>query len=560
MSTQNFQDSSALLPRRLALIDLAWDRDAASRDASGEIMRRLTVCVALLAMLMVWAWLWPQTGDGDAIMHFLNARDGLWQPDKLMGSSARVGAKLPLLIPAQFGVLAARWMSALISVICAWQTIRLADDLKIRGAILAAPLLLLQPLVFGLAADTMTELPMALGLVIAIRLWWARRTLASCLVMGYLPLVRPEGFFFCAMWGAMLLGTGRIGPLHRRISLGATLAWGTLAWLGACWFFSGDATYFFRGGWAWPADSMPVYGRGSFFAHINRWPVYCGPILFPLFLLGLHRLGRHKILLVCAAILLILELTLPAWPKEHLLPWPTLALAATMAWARGGEKIAIAWWAFLLVFSIHSVLWWQGWFASCGLMRILACVSPITAVICLRGWNLAGEFSRRWNLELPARQWIGRSLLALLALWAGVMYIGDRSHYRVFPLQRASDFVAAQHLTTTAPIIIFGDPMAQAYLRMAANPLKLLRHYSERDRELERLVTAPVGSVGLWDNQHAQEWFNVGIEDLPKLGYTLLYDIRQKPPALALWFTPAWAAHDMHYVVIRKDRAGKLPE
>ena len=190
---------------------------------AGDAAKRLAVCAGLLALLMGWAVVFPQTGDGDAIMHYLNAHDSLWQPAKLMGSWARVGAKIPLLIPAQYGVLGARWAAALISIVCAWQTIRLADDLKIRRSILAAAFLLFQPYVFTLAGDTMTELPLALGIVIAIRFWLARRKWASCLVMGYLPTVRPEGFFLCALWAAMVLGREGVGTWRWRGAMLLTL-------------------------------------------------------------------------------------------------------------------------------------------------------------------------------------------------------------------------------------------------------------------------------------------------------------------------------------------------
>jgi hypothetical protein len=616
LSIQDYTDSSTLALPRPVPLELNSELDSV-RAASTETTRRILVCLLLLAILMLWAWLWPQTGDGDAIMHYLNAHDGLWQPGKLMGSWARVGAKLPLLIPAQFGLLAARWMSAVVSVVCAWQTMRLADDLKIPNAILAAPLLLLQPLVFTLAGDTMTELPLALGLVIAIRLWWARRTLLSCLVIGYLPLVRPEGFFLGILWGMMLLFTPRVGNLHRRMGLAATLAWGTAAWLLGCWIISHDATYFFRNGWAWPADSMPIYGRGSFFDYINRFPLYTGPVLLPFFLLGLHPLLRHKLVIACAVVLLILEWTLPWWQEQYVLPWFGLALVVALGWARRREKIAIAWWAFLLVFALHSVLWWRGWFASCGLLRILACAAPIIAVICLQGFNRAMAFLRRRHLKLfppplvirgragvgaerfddpsgpndpapsaknphldPPPEYMGRrkdkwrrkggspeglgrflaaGMLAMMALWTVLLYVGDRYHYRVFPMQKVCDFVAERHLLADAPVIIFGDPTAQAYLRLPPNPTNLLRHYSERDRECASLLSAPIGSIGMWDNQHAMEWFNVRIQDLPTLGYSVLYDVRQNPPALARLFTPPWAESEMHYVVIRKVQPGRLP-
>ena len=51
----------------------------------------------------------------------------------------------------------------------------------------------------------MTEIPFALLMVVAIRLWWAKKPLLSCIVVAYLPLVRPEGFFFCALWALLIL-------------------------------------------------------------------------------------------------------------------------------------------------------------------------------------------------------------------------------------------------------------------------------------------------------------------------------------------------------------------
>ena len=493
---------------------------------------------------MIWAVIFPQSGDGDAIMHYLNAHDSLWQPIKLTGSWARAGAKLPLLIPAQFGILGARWMSALISVLCAWQTIRLAEDLKMSRAVLAAPLLIFQPFVFALAGDTMTELPFALGLVVAIRLWWADRILLSCLVIGYLPTVRPEGFFICALWALLVIA-------KKRWEILPVLGWGTAALFVGCWILRHDPTYFFREGWSWPADSVRVYGHGSFFAHVNRWPVYCGPVLFVAFLAGIFnalpfgsRLNNVGIALV------VLELSVPSPIRENLLPWAGLVFAGAIAWAVRKRKFAIGVWVFLLIFFLHSVLWWRGWFGSCGLMRILACVSPITAVICLRGWNVIADRLPRYA------EAVGISLVAVTAM---AYYVVEPMHYRIFPLQRACEFVAENHLLSGAPMIIFGDPMAQAALHMPPNPPNLMPHNCDRFLECNHLLHAPIGSVGLWDNQHAQAWFDVSLSDLEGLGYTALFKTDARPPFAIEWLEPANTPRDQIYVVIRKDRVGKLP-
>jgi hypothetical protein len=412
--------------------------------------------------------------------------------------------------------------------------------------VLAAPFLIFQPFVFSLAGDTMTELPFALGMVVAIRLWLAERPLASCWVMGYLPTVRPEGFFLCAMWAAMLIA-------DHKPRLIAVLGWAAVAWVIGCWILWGDPTYFFRAGWSWPADSLRVYGHGSFFAHVNRWPVYCGPVLFVLFLAGVGRYvigpGSRRLLLLGIG-LLILELVLPAEIRENILPWPALLFAGAIGWEVRREKFAVGIWVFLLIFTLHSVLWWRGWFGSCGLMRILACVAPITAIICLAGWNaIANRVSK-----------VGRVLaVSTIGLTAVGYYIVDPLHHRIFPLQTACQFISGHNLLRDAPMIVFGDPMAQAAIEMPPNPPNLLHNDCDRIVECARLLHTPIGSVGLWDNQHAQAWFGVAISDLAALGYSVVFRTEYHPRLAIEWLEPANSPRDQIYVVIRKDRPGHMP-
>jgi hypothetical protein len=517
-----------------------------AQSRSFAMFCRLSILAILLAILLLWIFLFPQTGDGDAVMHFLNAHDSLWQPAKLMGSWARWGAKIPLLIPAQFGVASARCMSAVISIICAWQTIRLAEDLKIPHAPLAAVFLIFQPFVFSLAADTMTELPFALGAIISIRLWMKDRTAASCWVIGYLPTVRPEGFFLCAMWAVMLIARGR----PRLIPI---LGWGTLLWFFGCWILWRDPTYFFAAGWAWPADSLPVYGHGGFFAYVNRWPIYCGPILLLFFLAGVWKFSairpRAKKILWAAAAILILQCIVPPWVREHLLPWPALLLAAWMAWEGRREKCAAGIGFFLLLFTLHSILWWRGWFASCGLMRILACTAPVTAIICLKGYN---------TLMAGAAAVARSAVIAAIALTAMVYYAIEPMNHRIFPLEKACAFVAQHDLLRSAPMIVFGDPMAQAALDMPPNPPNLMHNDCQRAVEMLHLLHMPIGSIGIWDNQHAQQWFHVSISDLNSLGYTVLFTATNEPRVAVEWREPGNSPRLQTYVVIRKVADGKL--
>jgi hypothetical protein len=63
----------------------------------------------------------------------------------------------------------------------------------------------------------------------------------------------------------------------------------------------------------------------------------------------------------------------------------------------------------------------------------------------------------------------------------------------------------------------------------------------------------------MWDNQHAQAWFGVSISDLPALGYTILFQTQRRAAPSMEWLEPANSPRDQVYVVIRKDRPGKIP-
>jgi hypothetical protein len=400
---------------------------------------------------------------------------------------------------------------------------------------------------------------MALGLVIAIRLWWSRRWLSSALVVSWLPLVRPEGFFLCAMWAVMILATSGIGSWSRRLSVAVSLASGVAAWAGACWIICGKPDYFFHDGWSWPLDSVPMYGTGSFFSYLDRWPHYCGFVLLPLFLLGVARINRPPWVWACGAAVLILQLLAPPGIRETILPWPALAVIIAMAWFARRGKFAIAWWAFLLIFTLHTILWWRGWFGSSGLLRILVCVSPITAVICLRGWNVAAGWLRRTGLDSQARNWIAAAAIAGMALVAIAYYIQDPTHYRIFGTHAACEYAREHHLIDAAPLLIMRDPIAVAELDLPPNPTNLLPLVENRAVECRLLLAAPIGSIGFWDDQHQFEPTNVDLRDLPTLGYTVLYQSQRTIYRPAAWLQgKPWTLAQVH-VVIRKDRPGALP-
>ncbi len=458
---------------------------------------RLLLCASIFAILVIWLYRWPYTGDGDSMLHYWNLRLS-WYDFKLAVTPwARPAYVLLTLIPARGGLYAVRIFAALIAVILAWQTMRMADDLRLRNASLAGVFVIFQPLAFALASDTMTEIPMALGLVLSLRCWINKRWVASCLLMSVLPYLRPEGFFLALLWGVAILAlpyTQEFPVWWKRFFIGSLLLTGTVCVIVIGFFISHDALFFWHE-WPWQTG---LTEHGSFWHHFIRWPYYCGWVLFPLFMLGI----------------------IPALRRAMILPWA----------------------AWILIFGLHTVMFWKGTFGALGLMRIMVCTAPVTALICLYGWNALAHIlqAQRWP------RWLQQSAAATVMIGAMLTamfyYYADPSHHRFRLARQAAAFVQQNNLLKTAPRLFLADPMMMAELhypddkalmifhesRLARRQLgQLARNYFVREESLHHLESLPSGSLGIWDNEQGYWWHKVKPEEFPALGYQVLFSVSQ---------------------------------
>ena len=540
---------------------------------------RLQVCLAIFGALMIWAVFFPFSGDGDSVLHYLNAREtaGHWR--QALYAWTRPGYKIPLSFFASHGILAAHGFNAIITAALAWNTMKLAEELAIPRAWLAGALLILQPFVFALGSDTMTELPMALGIVLAVRWWRNGKPVLACLMIGYLPSVRPEGFFFGLIFGVMLLfqfararnarsGTTLARDLGRMSCRIACLSAGLVVWVLLCWWLAGEPLLVLKF-WSWPPGSYSFYSTGTVFHYIINWPLYCGFPLFVLFLAGLQ----------------------PSLNRAMRLPW-------------------IVW---LTVIGVHTILYWRGWFASCGLIRIMACSSPITSIICLYGLN---AITRRlqWRNRRPA----GIAFATAAVLWAVGSYCMNRDRWHFLPLQRCARFVQQQHLlqakpytrawyldssasanalmyspavgekmlgaawamsyavtrtmARTVPIeqpcqaflesrhllnqspwFFTGDKIATAMLQgSSTSTLQVMNSPCNPDEIRVNLRSLPIGSIGIWDSEQAPVWHGHTIENLARHGFTVLYETHVHVFSWSALFKTG-SLLDMRYAVLRKD-------
>ena len=475
-------------------------------------LRRLTVCVAIAMVLAVWVMCWPYTGDGDAAMHQLNLLESARNAKHALTPWARPGFVAMMILPALGGTRVVRCFAAVLAAILSWQTMRLADDLKMPNATLAGLLVIWQPLYFALAADTMTEMPMALGVVLAVRLWKAKRPAASCLLVSLLPLVRPEGFFLAVLWGAMTLFGRSIGPLwRRRIWICMSLAAGMLCWMAACWIVAGQPLYFIQA-WSWPLSSYATYGRGHLLHHVVLWPYYCGPVLTWLFLAGV----------------------IPSMRRGMALPWAV--------WG--------------VVFGVHSILWWQGMFGELGLMRIQACSASVTAVVCLYGWNAIGRWAARCGVRRLVRR-VAAGLTVTVATGVVVTYyVLNPTRYLCFPMLEAARYVRQSGQLPTAPRVFAADHIAWIEMGVLSTSPRAMTNSFERVEQRARLGALPVGSIGIWDNFRGKTWHHVAIEEFEGLGFEVLHESSHGPPPLPWGMTERIppGESNLRCVVFRKRR------
>lgn len=497
---------------------------------------RLWICVGVYLLLIAWAWYWPYTGDGDSLLHYWNLRTTWLDPKLGLTSWARPVYVLLMILPAQFGWFAVRCFAALVTTVLVWQTMRMADDLQLPNGAMAGLLLVFQPLAFALASDTMTEIPMALGLAIALRLWWAKRFTASCLLVSFLPLVRPEGFLIAPVWGLFLLLLPRkreYPSWPQRFLIGASLATGVVTLLLVCRLVTGKWLYFLYE-WSWPLIGTQ---KGSFWHHFIHWPYYCGWMLLPLFLIGL----------------------LPSCKRAMGLPWA--------AWA--------------VVFLAHSYMFWTGTFGALGFMRILVSTAPVTALICLYGWNAIARLVRAHQWPESVQQGVAVVLVIPIALTAIIYYYVEPKHYRFVPAQKAAAFVRLNQLLAGAPRFLVSDPIilteldypAREFLLAGKDPKRdpevksvLVHNFFDREENVNQLKALPAGTIGVWDNDQGRWWYHIEPDEFPQLGYTVLLKARLSEKETQLNFPP-WmkdylidpfismksSLTEPEYVVVRKN-------
>ncbi len=445
----------------------------------------LIVCaVAGLALL----FLFDDSCQQDAPLHFLFARWAWEHPVLFVDVWSRPLFTVLYSFPALFGYRATRLLTLLISLAVAWQTYRLADDLRIPRAPLAVALVWMQPSFFLFAVENMTEPIFALVYAIALRLHHRRWVKVGMLIASLLILARPEGFFLSLLWALWVIHDVASGVQSPAFRLNQAKAWTLNAWLPAlatgavlwwiaAWLITGDPL-FIKHNWPanWPLTGT-VYGAAGLLAYPARLSEVVGLFLLPPFFYGLFHLLKRRELSTLTS-------------------------------------------SFLLIFILHTIFRAFGMLGSAGYPRYLVTVSPAIALITLVGWNrMADLFSRAARLTRT----VCAALIVAMSLFINFAYADGAEMSRD---ARAINQIRAwfdAHPQQVGPVAKFIWSQPYACIVFDRDPWEQPVFTRDRERDLALLGGQPAGTLVYWDAKLGPAWFGLRAEDFESAGFVRLH-------------------------------------
>jgi hypothetical protein len=416
--------------------------------------------------------LYPDGFQQDSGYHFLFARWAWRYHYMFVGVWQRPLFTFIYSFPALLGYQTARLFTVAICLATAWQTWKLAQDLKLERTWLVIPVIFLQPSFFVLFPDLLTETLFALVFVIALRLHTRGRVKLGMVVASLLIMARPEGFFLGVLWGVWILFDKRVSTVFwRRVPWSLLLAVGSFIWWLAAYIITKDPLFIKNN---WPSDwHEGVYGYAQLWSYPARLPEMVGPLLLIPFLVGLVLLLKRR---------------------EHI-PVTT---------------------SFLLPFLLHTVFWKFGMVGEAGYPRYMVSVAPAMALITLVGWNKLAEKLRNYSQKV--RLATGTAVLFISAALC-VLYLDG------MPWPRDGWAIKEMHQwfrQNERPVtqLVWSHAMMCAVFNIDMMTRPFLSNNREANQKL--LSEAPTGTLIFWDSEIGPKWYSLTDQDFESIGYKRL--------------------------------------
>ncbi len=318
----------------------------------GKVFAIAGVIYVLLALLANGV-----NGGADTFTHYQMSRYSWIHHDLLLNQWGKPVFTVLFSPIAQLGLQAIIWTNLALIFSEAFLVLKIANQLDLKRSWLAPLLFLTCPVVFDNAVSSLTEIVCALFLILFIHWSLRGKFFLGALVLSFMPFARSEGFVILGV-AAMFFFFTRRWKFIPLLAVGSVI----LDLIG----------YWYTGIPLWIFDSNPYvnteitsYGSGSFF-HFFIWAIPVFGIGF-LFLLKSTWLNAHTI------------------ANRLTIDWKSFNVAEdsknfilkhqVMFWIVLGS-----FWGY---FMAHTVLWWQGMWASLGLLRVMFVVAVPMVLLAL---------------------------------------------------------------------------------------------------------------------------------------------------------------------------------
>jgi hypothetical protein len=408
-------------------------------------------------------------GGADTITHYQMSKYS-WQHDYLLMDQWGKPVFTILFSPiAQLGFNAVVVMNMMLIFLGAFWAMGIARDLGLKRPWLVALLTLWLPVVVGNSVSSLTEMICALFLIGYIRLALQQRFILAGIVVGFMPFARSEGFVIVALILLYYAFTAR---------------WKYMPWLLVGSVVFNTLGYFITGKTLWIFQSNPyvnttfdMYGHGTFYHFFQ----YALPLFGFTYLLWLLQTVREV-------------------PKA-------LQLWKSRSWTLNEQVwiwlIAGSAWGYFLA---HTVLWWQGMWASLGLGRVMFVIAVPIALMAVK--------TIEWLLEKGSVMYQRSLLVFIVAITLAAPFIIRTFSFQeimIFPAlgeEEIQNKVAANYLEQNFDTENTKFFTAHPYLNLLldVDPFDI-----KKIETLNKVENAKPGDVVVWDGH-----FGPNEMELPK--------------------------------------------
>ncbi|OQY05365.1 MAG: hypothetical protein B6I20_01380 [Bacteroidetes bacterium 4572_117] len=288
-------------------------------------------------------------GGADDITHYRFSRYAFQYPEFFLNHWAKPVFTLLSSPFAQFGFIGMKFFNVIIGTLTTFYTYKTAKKLGLKNSVLVILFTFSSVLYPALMITGMTEILFSFVLIVSILLLLNKRYVFSAIVLSFLPLVRTEGIVLLVVFVFAFL-------YYKKYYQLIFLSSGAFIYSVIGWFYYNDFLWLIT---KMPyGDSTDIYGTGNLFYFIEQSKNIFGILLS---------------ILISIGIIIILFFLLK--PKLNRLNYDNLKVFLLIL-----LPASAYYWA-------HSFSWYLGIGSSLGLIRVMAAIIPLFAIIALISYN-----------------------------------------------------------------------------------------------------------------------------------------------------------------------------